>query len=443
MDVYQQALGYDPKFKQARADWLASQENLPIARASLFPHLGLQANAAYNAQSYTRDAAFADNGPYASTQVNLTITQPIFNWALWSTISSAESSVKAATANYYFAQQDLIARVVQAYLLVLQAHDLLRYTRANKKTFAEQYDIAKQKYDVGLAPINDVYDAQAKYDQAKAQELSNINSLAINLENLHQITGHYYEFLDGLSEKGIPLATPEPNNIDLWAQTAAKQNYQLKAQHFAVEAAKSNIGIQQAGYFPSFGIQGNLSDQRQYNRNLLLNNKTENLYYDLATVAVGVNWDFFSGGSVVAETRQARYQYASASAKEESIYSQVETATRQAFLGVNSYSAQVKADALSIRSARNALESSEAAYKVGSRTFIDVLNNTTQLYHSQQSFAVDQYAYINNFVALKEFAGTLSAEDVAKISSWLTKPIDVAAAKQLSDGSDTKQPRQP
>ena len=196
---------------------------------------------------------------------------------------------------------------------------------------------------------------------------------------------------------------------------------------------------------PSFGIQGSYTDQRQYDRTLTFvpHPRTETLVQQLGTIGVGVNWNFFAGGSVIAETRQARYQYASASAKEENVYRQVVSATRQAFLGVNSYSAQVKADALSIKSSQSALSSARAAYSVGARTLLDVLDDTTLLYQTQQSYSVDQYAYMNNFVALKENAGTLSGADVAKLSAWLTKPINLEAAKQILQPPTPKSPGKP
>lgn len=441
-DVYRQALANDPTFKQAQADWLAAQQNLPIAVAALLPAIALQAGVNYNNQNITQDAAFTKNGPYDSTNYSLTLTQPVFNWGLWKSLESAQASVKAATANYYFAQQDLIARTVKAYLNVLQANDILRFTRATKAAFAEEYDTAKQKFDVGLVPITDVYDAQAKYDQSKAQELANINSLEDSLELLHEITDHDYLFLDGLSAKGIPLITPTPNNIDQWAQTASLQNYQLAAQRYVAESAKANIGVQAAGNLPSLGIQGSYSDQTQYERTLAFNGKTENLVSQLGTIGLAVNWNILSGGSVVAETRQARYQYTSARAKEETIHRQVVGATRQAFLGVNSDSAQIKADELSIKSSKSALTSARAGYLVGTRTLLDVLDDTTQLYQNQQSYANDQYAYINNFVSLKESAGTLSTDDLYKLSSWLTKPIDLKNAKKVSNATETKEPRQ-
>ncbi|MBS0352058.1 MAG: TolC family outer membrane protein [Proteobacteria bacterium] len=445
IEVYHQAVANDAIFKQAQADWLAAQQDIPIARSYLLPNISLAAGAFENYQNFTTDASFTHNGSYASTSVNLTILQPIFNWKVWASLRSARAGVKAATANYYYAQQDLITRTVQAYLNVLQADDILRLTRANKAALAEEYDTAKRKYDVGLARITDVYDAQAQYDQARAKEIAQVNTLQVSIEALHQITGQYYHYLDGLSDKGIPLSAPQPNDIEIWAQTASKQNYQLQAQYYSTIAAKEQVQVEAANFYPSFGIQGSFSDQRQFDRTLTLTDPphNENLVQQLSAIGLGVNWDIFQGGNVVASTRQARYQYASSSAKEQTVSQQVVAGARKAFLGVNSYNAQIRADQLSVKSAQSALESSRAGYNVGYRTLTDVLNDTTLLYQSEQALAVDQYAYINNFVALKELAGTLGPADVVKLNSWLTKPINLEADEKITTDGNTKEPRQP
>ncbi len=444
LDVYQQAVANDPSFKQAEADFFAAEQQLPLAKAALLPNISADAGIFLNNQQFTTDAAFFRNGSFVSTGVTLNLYQPVFNWKIWKSIAYAEASIKAATANYYFAQQDLITRTVRAYLNVLQANDILRFTRANKAALAQAYDTAKKKFDVGLVAITDVYEAQARYDQASAQELANMNALENTQETLHQITNHYYNVLDGLSDKGIPLATPLPNNIDEWSQTASKQNYQLQAQHFVVLAAKENIGIQFAGHLPSVAIQGSFSDQRLFNRTLTFTDpaQTENIIQQSTGVGLVATLPIYSGGSVVTHTRQARYQYASASALEEVVYRRVVAQTRQAFLGVVSNTAQIKADAQSIISAKNALVSATTGYQVGTRILLDLLNDTTQLYQSQQQHALDQYSYMNNYVALKQAAGILNNEDLISLCHWLNKPLNLKAAQSINPDSKTKEPRQ-
>ncbi len=442
MQVYTQAISNDPTFKQAEANWLSARMQLPIAIAALLPNISAQAAVAYNNQQFTTDASFTQNGSYYSSAFSLSLYQPLFNWQYWKQIEAVNAQVKAATANYNASFQDLMVRTVKAYFNVLQANEMLRISRANKKTLAQQYDISKQKFDVGLAPITDVYDSQAQYDQAVAQEIAYQNQLEVSLEALHEITNVYYQVLDGLPEKGTPLIFPVPNDIDAWSSTAEKQNYQVMAQRFSTEAARTNISIQAAAHLPNLSLQGQYSDQTQYNRQLTFDDfESEDLKQKLLTAGLVLQVPIFSGGSVVAQTRKARYDYASASAKLEYAQRQIVGQTRQSFLGVVSNISKIKADRQSIVSAENALKSSKANYEAGTRTMIDVLKETTQLYQAQQQYAFDQYDYMSDFVSLKNAAGTLSPEDISKFSAWLNSPIDLSAAKK-DDHTEPKEQRQ-
>ena len=63
---------------------------------------------------------------------------------------------------------DLIFRVSQAYFNVLNAADTLRSDLDAQSAFKEQFDQAQRKFEVGLAAITDVRNAQASYDTASA-----------------------------------------------------------------------------------------------------------------------------------------------------------------------------------------------------------------------------------------------------------------------------------
>jgi outer membrane protein len=47
MQIYHDAVANDPTLASARATWLATQENVPQARANLLPSVTLAANANY------------------------------------------------------------------------------------------------------------------------------------------------------------------------------------------------------------------------------------------------------------------------------------------------------------------------------------------------------------------------------------------------------------
>ncbi|MDE2024431.1 MAG: TolC family protein, partial [Gammaproteobacteria bacterium] len=118
-DVYQLALKNDPTFQQAEANYQATLENQPIARAGYLPNLSLNASKSW---STTYGTSLNQTGttptgqpilgnvynstPGRDTQYGLQLTQPIFNWAAWENIKQADASVAQAEAQYLAAQQD-------------------------------------------------------------------------------------------------------------------------------------------------------------------------------------------------------------------------------------------------------------------------------------------------------------------------------------------------
>ena len=427
LDVFTQAARNDPTFLQAQADWLSAQEQLPLAISALYPTASGQIQYDRDYNNITTDASFAVNGSFNTRSIGLNLSQPIFDWSLWTKVKSANASVKGATATFAAANQDLIVRTVKAYLSVLQANDKLHFTQASTRAVKQELDTAREKYEVGLAAKTDVDNAQAKYDQSVAQGIADLNSLNSRIEDLHAITGGYYTELNGLCSEGVPLVSPEPNNINAWAETAEKQNYQLLSQNYNMIVAREKISTIEAGHLPTLYLQASYTDSTQYQRTLVFNGKTEDLNARIGVVSAVVNVPIFAGGSVLIQSRQARYDYASASAKLEYVHRQVVGQTREAFLGINSNINQIKADLQSIKSSKYSLASTKESYHAGTRTFVDVLNDTSNIYQTQDQYANDQYAYINNFVALKNSAGTLSPVDLQVINEWLCQKIKLAA----------------
>lgn len=418
MQVYYEALNNDPSFKQSTANWMSAKQDLPIARSGYLPQLDLQGNY-YRATLAAQPVQTQTNtlGYFWSHGFNINLTQPIFSAVTWAQIEGAQASVKAATATYAAAAQDLIVRTTVAYFNVLRAADRLQFTLANKRAVYRQLITAEQKFKVGLIAITGVYDAQSVYDQAIATEIADRNSVYNALEDLRAITGRHYRSLIGIGRE-VPLDPPKPNDIYQWVRIAERQNYTIKSQEFSVLAARQSIRQSEAGNYPTFNAL--MSYAANYTSGHPLSPNTN---FRQGQVGVTVDFPLIQGGLVVASTRQARYNFLSATSQLEFDHRLVINQTRQAFLGIISGISQIKADLQAIKSAKNALEATKAGYLVGTRTMVDVLNDLTTVYSTQNKYVDDQYAFLNNIINLKASAGTLSVEDLQEINRWLNKDI--------------------
>jgi outer membrane protein len=223
-------------------------------------------------------------------------------------------------------------------------------------------------------------------------------------------------------------------------QIAQSQNYGLISDQFQVVAAHENIKQTAAGNYPVLNAQAAWQQSFVEGRPSL--GPLETTTNDAAYAGIGLNFPLIQGGLVVASTRQAIYQYGATSAQFDADDASVVTNTRQSFLGIVSGVGQIRADKQAIISAEQALAATRAGYSVGTRTMVDVLTDTSNLYKAKQRYYDDQYLYLINIFNLKYAAGTLSPMDLVKINSWLNKHINFnLPAKLFTPNSQLVTPR--
>jgi outer membrane protein len=442
LQVYRNALQYDSKFKQALANRQVSYEQVPQSLSQLLPQISLQGTASYQKSlihgnnvavgGASLNGRLDQNNRQKGLGFTLNVTQNIFNFTDFMNVSSSKYTVKAAYATYTAAIQDLIQRTSQAYFDVLEARDTLRYTGAEKRAFYRQYVQAEESYKVGVKTLTDVYNAKAAYDSAIAAYVGAENNLQDQRENLMAITGHYYNSLATLDI--LPLVKPVPANINAWGYKAQRFNWELQAAHFTSLAAHDAILSAEGGHIPTVGFTGSYANNFSDNVGRPGNTRTKNLSGELE-----LDVPVYSGGEVSSQVREAIAKYSLASAQMEQTYRDVENQTRQAYLGAISGISKVQADRQAVISQRSSLEGTEEGYKVGTNTMIDVLNVEKQLYNAEREHAKDRYAFVMSLITLKQQAGTLTVNDIARINSWLSKtPTSIKPDQELKSESKLK-----
>ncbi|MGH8180760.1 MAG: TolC family outer membrane protein [Steroidobacteraceae bacterium] len=437
--VYQDALANDPTYQQANATYMAAREARPEAWASLLPQISGSAGRSldHSAGLSTSIGSSATRQPvpasfYATTHSNarqwsLNLSQDIFSWSDWMTLKSADSQVAEAQATYQASAQNLILRVATAYFNVLSALDTMQAQESSLKAFDLQLEQANKRFEVGLIAITDVEQARAARDTAAAAVISDKQALASAEDQLEVITGRQY---DTLSEPGtdMPLVTPNPASQDQWVQTSLQQNLSLIASRLAADVARDNVRIAFGGHLPTISLVASRSFNSAGVDEDIVGLGTFNLpsWTNDRQIGLQVTVPIFSGGGTEAHVHQAQYQWIAAKdAVEQSSRSTVQQA-RDAYLGVISGIAHVQALQQAMTSSQTAYRATEAGYRVGTQTEVDVLNALSTLVQAKTNFASSRYAYITSVVQLRFAAGTLDANEVQAINHWLTSSASVS-----------------
>lgn len=140
---------------------------------------------------------------------------------------------------------------------------------------------------------------------------------------------------------------------------------------------------------------------------------------DSSSIGVTLNVPIYSGGATSSAVRQAQSSYVAASQDLNSAYRQVVRNTRNAYNTVVAGVSAIKALEQSVISAESALKATEAGFEVGTRTIVDVLNSTRNLYNAKRNLSSTRYGYIQAILLLKRFGGTISEQDVSDINKGL------------------------
>ena len=409
LQVYRDAIGNDPVIASARATREAGQERGVQARAGLLPTVGASG-------SYTKINAGSDFGSidYKLNTYTLALSQPLFRLANWETYQQGKLGVAATEAQYAQAQLDLITRVAQAYFDVLAAQDALAFLKAQQTAITEQLASAKRNFEVGTSTITDTNEAQSRYDLASAQQIAAQNNLDVKTAALQQIIGKPPGTLATL-RSGLKLATPSPAAIEPWVTSAEQQNYGVLGQQLALEIAQHEITRDRAGHLPTLDLVASRTHNNQSGGTFTQPGGTS------TSNAIGVQWQIplFAGFAVTSKVREAISLEDKARFDLENARRSAAQGARQAYLGVNSGLAQVKAYEAAEISSQSALESNRLGYQVGVRINIDVLNAQQQLFSTRQLLAKARYDTLMAGLRLKSAAGTLKEEDLAVVNGLL------------------------
>lgn len=415
-DIYSLALQQDPNLKIADATRLITSQNLPLAISTVLPKISADASQF----SERRLIEFIDpesnfQGDFYNkvNNFNLNLDHNLLAVSGWFNIRAAKKEIDSADATYLAAQQDLIGRVFHAYFDVLYKQDILALKEAEHKAIAKELQYVEDRFEVGLVPYTDVQNTTARYDLTVAAVINARNSLENAIENLKIITGPFTGNLATLQDV-IPLKRPEPADMEEWVITAEQTNPTLIAARYSFDASKEAVRSAKAELLPTVNLSSSWGQGRF---NTFTNPSTPWRETWSVFLTVGVN--LFNGGYDRANIRKSQYTALQSQDNLELILRQTLDYTRNSYRDVITNLSEVNAFHQAVISARASLDATQAAYEVGTRTILDVLNGIANLYQQQQNYASARYAYIISTINLKQSTGVLSIGDVLAINELL------------------------
>lgn len=418
--AYEAALQHDATILAERAAAQAAQERLPQALSQRRPSLSLSAGQNRNhLESQTANMLgqrSVSERYYDSNNAALQLRQPLYRPAILAQIKQARAQVQDADAVLDVNENDLLERVAQAYFDALLGQVQLDLASAQKTAFAAQLQSAQKGFAAGVGMRTDVDEAQARMDLAHAQVLQAQQALDLARRRLALLLGvpvaQLVQLADLDTQRFAPSA-PVPTSAEQWIALAEESSPQLQALRARLQAAQAEVDKAQAGHKPTLDVVATVSRSDSDSVTSI------NTVYKQKYVGVQLNVPLYSGGYVSSTVRQALAEVQRMQQTLEAAQRDLSNQVYEQFSAMTEGVLRIAALEQAVRSAQQALLSSQKSLQAGARTTVDVLNAEQQLTVAQRDLAQARYGYVLAHLKLQMLAGQERMANVDAVNRWL------------------------
>lgn len=406
------AKDYDAQVQAAQRQVDVATAQAQQSRAALLPTVGLGG-------SYTIADADA-NAHTKSRNITLSASQPLYNRGNRLKHEQAQLAIESAQIQLRQAQQDLMARLAQAYFDLLGAKAQLVTIGASKRAAAEQLERAKRNFEVGTATITDTHEAQAQFDRIVAAQIAAQNDASVAQLALDHTVGQNAVLPRDLRADAT-LPDPAASDVQTWVQQGLDNNPQLQAARVGLRSADFEIDKAKAGHLPTVNLNYNYNDPKVIGSNCRTLASGGSSICNNQSLTLSVSLPLFAGYAVQNGIKASIASKASSEAKLSEAQRTVAQGIRQAFFNLRSGASQIKALQAAVASSQSALKANQTGYEVGVRINADVLAAQSQLYQTQVDLSKARYRLLTGDIKLRQAAGTLSLQDLQAVDGLLAQ----------------------
>ncbi|WP_136247782.1 TolC family outer membrane protein [Halomonas borealis] len=430
LTITRDAIDNNASLASARSQFDSVEAGRDVARGDLLPQVSASGQVAHNrlyeSVASTRTAGVGSGDDrYNSAGLTLEATQALFDAGNSAEVDQAESRIDRQTYQLAATEQQVLIDVTSAYFDILRAHEILEARRAQERAIGRQLEQAQEQFDVGLIAITEVEEAQASYDQSRADRIAAENDLQVSFEALERLTGQRYESIDALQE-AMPVTPPQPTGRDAWVDLAMDNSPLVLASQAGIEVSEDAVDIAKAQRLPVVEAFANY-DYSDTDQDYMEGHTSS------SQIGARFSLPIYTGGRTSASIRQSTYDLASSQYDFEDQRRQTVQQVRSLYTQVTNDVATVEARAQAIVSNQSALDATRAGYEVGTRNIVDVLNAEQRLYDAIADHADARFSYVIDLLSLRQQSGTLNVEAIETVNDWLSEERRVSLTLPRAD----------
>ncbi len=396
----------NPTLNAARANQMATDENVPIQRAAGLPQLTL--NSTFNENVLIPGGQFVIIPRTLVTSMQLQV--PIYQGGLIKfNTKAADARVLAGEETLRGTEASVFSQVVAAYNDVLRDTQILEFNRTNVSNLEVNLRATQDRFEVGDLTRTDVAQSEARLAQARADLRNAEANLIASKERYIQQVG------EPPAELTPPPPLPGlPASVDEAVEIAIKENPDIAAATKNSEAAGFDVKAARAGRLPRLTGIGNVNRNDNFNGARAASGLPINIpsTQESAVIGAQLQMPLYQGGRPSAQIRQAQARRTAAMETQIGTERAVIQQVRAAFASWRASLDVIRSAESAIAANSLSLEGVRAENGVGNRTIIEVLNAEQELINARVILATARRnAYVAGFTLLAAM-GNAEARDL-------------------------------
>ena len=369
--------------------------------ASLFPQIDLSASyqrtikkqAMFMSMGEGQEPMKIEVGMFNTINAAASVAMPLVNAQLWQAIKISGLDVELAVEKARSSRLDMVTQVKNAFYAVLLAKEARDVYDQVYENALRNYDETKKKYDAQKASEMDLLRAKTTVENAVPNVYNSESSVILALWQLKAVLGVDLDMDLDVAGKLEDYSSQMLSSIKENEEQTLDNNSTMKQLAIQAEQLAMNIKMQKFATLPSLAASFNFSYMSMANDVAL----KEFPWIPYSTAGISLNIPIFAGGKRYNQIRQAQNQYEQVKLQVTNTERQLKIAIRQSLATMETNMKSYYAAQSAVASAQKGYDITEASYKVGRSTLIEL--NDAQLALTQSKLAGSQAIY--NFLTAK------------------------------------------
>jgi outer membrane protein TolC len=361
----------------------SAEQDVRVARSFLLPQVALRSSASYSTRPQgsvlvpRADGGFEQVADYGNANVNVNLTQSLYDRAAWARLSQSGAQLEALRGEALEQADTSELEGIQRFFSLYRTQATIEVLKANVARSEQQLERARALFQAGrvgkaeeLSALVNLGNDRITVVTRQAQRSRDQSQLATWLA----LPGT--EVLEAVTPSGLDSPPAPPPSLEQAVSEARTRRPLLVALRQRIRAAELQRSIATAGYLPRLSLQGSYQGISGFTQPKLEN---------ALTGGVSLQWDLFNGFNTQAQARRADYQTQITELNFQQSERELEALVRQSHEILQSQISAFELAEANRRAAADALRLAEERFNAGVSSTLEVRDAQLKLTQAELS----------------------------------------------------------